>query len=579
MSGTAPESRKTRRRLLKTMPVPVEETNFFWRHDHPELKGLSRAEQVLLITQTSTWRDVIRPACEAVDDKHKPKRGPQRQYTAEQLEIMLLYGVAWGEYLPERVRELLAGDREPEAKKLLGFLPPMKERKGQKRVAGVPSTNTIRRHRRRFTDARRAEMWERAHAELVDCALEEPALQDGLRELYMDGMAIFTHHKAPRYKRKRSGEETRELLNPVVYEDPDADKPKRISGYTAPEAGFRYMGDDQDHPAGHGWNLVPIIAAQGLPLAYTIDKLNLGDRAGGYKTIDAYGERVAPRIKRLRDDELSVGITDAGFNSAETKRRFHEAGVAPSVHQVSGTRRKLAKGLETEEARREATEKLERMIAEDAPANDIDELKKRLKAAEEIAKLRAIRRSIQHHPNWKANDLREIFCVCGAGRVARRAFRDKRGVAVMSLEGSCENCGPCTIQAGQWKRVKNAPKTENDGRGGDWYMKMLKGDHPDDADWSFGNYLTLLHPDSAVFSDDRFGRNEGFNAAIKNRFGVGRDKCWHRTRGAVAAHVGQAMCMIVGLSIARAQALGGARIVALPKRASGAPPGSLPQAA
>lgn len=142
------------------------------------------------------------------------------------------------------MREVLAGDEEPGARELLGFTGGRK-RYNQKRMVGVPAVRTLRRHRRRMTDERRAELYRAAHQDLVDLYLEDEENHEDCRLLYMDGYSILTHYKAPRYKKG-----TKELVN-APRRDKDGKLIRRdtttgipLNPVAAPDAGYRPEGQN-----------------------------------------------------------------------------------------------------------------------------------------------------------------------------------------------------------------------------------------------------------------------------------------------------------------------------------------------
>lgn len=547
------EERRSRHRRLKTMPLPPEEENrFLWRHDQPALKDLTKAEQVALFVKTRTWREVVRPFCEEIDRQTRGRRGPKREYSAEHLEIALLYGRAFGTSSPERIRELLSGDLEPSdvkrgrlsARELLGFTGG-KPRHNQKHLVGVPSVRTLRRHRARMTDERRAQILEAAHKDLVQLFLENEDVHDDCRTLYMDGTSIFTRHQAPLYD-----PETKELVNAPVYDvktkkklrrDPKTGKrlPRPV---TAPEAGYRADGLES-HPGGSGWQTVALIQKRGVPLAFSDSQAQVSERPLGERNTDYYAAEILPKL-RLDDPRLlSVLTTDSNFYSRAYKGRLQEVGILPNIPR----HKRLTDGEASDAG---------------AALNDV------------ILPLRGT--------SWHTNGHYEIACNCGRGRLAKRAFRDQQGRAVVSVEGTCETCGSVTVQAGRWRRAKNAPvaikmqkqairKTLVSRRrhageisqatyerelkkhlNGDYLVRVQPGDPPEQAEWSCGNFLTFNSDDAAEYADDRFGYNEAFNRALGRRFGVGEEPCWHRGHAAVTADTAQAMCLIVVLSIEQA---------------------------
>lgn len=583
-SGKEQPAGKTRRRAKQHMPEPPPPgTGFLWGHDRDGLKGMSRAEQVLAMINTRTWKEVVRPLCEAADEETRGERGPLRGYSAEKLEIAFLYGRTFGKTGADAVRAVLAGDEEPGARELLGFTGG-KPRYNQKRMVGVPAVRTLGRHRRRFTKERAAELYQAAFADLVDLYLDDQGNHEACRLLYMDGKTIFTHYTAPRYKKG-----TKTLVNAprrdeqgkLIRRDPATGQ--RAKPVTAPDAGYRPEGQD-GHKGGDGWQAVILMNAAGVPLGYQLDKAHTSEKVMSREIVTRYGEEVVPKLQFADPEAVSVLTTDSNFYDRTFKSQLHGLGIASNTQ-----RNKRHLGGQPSEAGAAHT-------AEYLPIN------------------------AKPHQKWFCNGHFELACDCGSGQVSKQAHRDHRGHAIMSVEGRCSTCGNVTIQAGRWKRAQNAPKKMRP-RIAEWmvrqeeaaearaaqkagiphtppsaeeharrvrsakvpaaagYMtKMQPGDPPEQAEWSFGNYLTYNDRESRAYGKDRFGHNEGLISALGKRFGVGDEKTWHKLDPAVETDLVQALCLMVALSIVQSAAgrRPGATIHPIsspPTPHSGAPPG------
>ena len=89
---------------------------------------------------------------------------------------------------------------------------------------------------------------------------------------------------------------------------------------------------------------------------------------------------------------------------------------------------------------------------------------------------------IEVYPKWRANGLRDVFCVYGSGRTYSRTWRNQDGSVSVAVEGSCECCGTVHITSGEWRRTQNP----------DRFVRIVPADNVDvkDADLQFGNFLT-----------------------------------------------------------------------------------------
>ena len=177
-----------------------------------------------------------------------------------------------------------------------------------------------------------------------------------------------------------------------------------------------------------------------------------------------------------------------------------------------------------------------------------------------------MRREIDGKPNWTLNGHQELACKCGQGPTMRRARRGLAGIAIAWLEGACENCGPVALTAGQW-RIAQGDKQKNKP---DKVVKILYHDEQDAADWRVGNPLTYHDRVSTAYGNARFGQQEGFHGALVTRFGLLKEKSWHRDRRDAERDVLQVFCSMHALAMEQRRRAAGRAPTSLPVR--GGPP-------
>ena len=160
--------------------------------------------------------------------------------------------------------------------------------------------------------------------------MQRPEIVEGRRVLHLDGTALFTHYKAPKYKRQPKGCTDRaELLNAPRYS-----KGKRISGYTAPEAGNRGGDKATGHEPGDGWQCLPITVSLGLPLEWITEKIHEGEPTIAKPMVERFGREVKPKLG-WKQGELAVCTMDGNFCTPLMKQTCHEIGIVPNSHSVS----------------------------------------------------------------------------------------------------------------------------------------------------------------------------------------------------------------------------------------------------
>ena len=192
---------------------------------------------------------------------------------------------------------------------------------------------------------------------------------------------------------------------------------------------------------------------------------------------DKWRRQVAPYL----DPEVGVLTADAAYATPNLRREVRELGYVENIHRVSHADRPTSVAN---------AEKHDRKVFQ-----------------------------IQGYPKWRANGHREIYCVCGGSKLARRVARDRHGRAVIRTEGSCRNCGSITITAGKWRSTQNPNR----------YSRVLPGQE-DEADLLFGNPFTFNDPLSLKNGSARFGHNEDFRGQLVTRFGLLKGKSWRRRR-------------------------------------------------
>ena len=371
-------------------------------------------------------------------------------------------------------------------------------------TSGVPSEPTISRHLKHFDPELRCAMYRRLFERLVREHFEFPEFREDARVLAMDGTHILTHFTAPVYrrqtkeeKRQAESEECKTLdqlctinWNRVV--NPDSEK------ITCRDGGYLPY-DSQSGKGGHGFNLVTIPTANGLPLEFAVVPINASEKRVGEAVLrERFAQNVLPHLSRTG---LHVLTADGGFTSPTLRHLLRSFGILENIQMVSHSKDKQTQvRAETERAR---------VIP------------------------------IEGHPNWHANGLREISCACSRGLVSSRVGVSKRGRAFARLEGQCATCGSITITSGQWRLAQNP--------------KKFRLAHPDDPiknrDWTFGNPLTYDSPVAAAFGKARFGQNEGFHGALERRFRLIKGKRWYRSRVEAETDTAVIFCVMHALAM------------------------------
>jgi hypothetical protein len=470
-----------------------------WAKKRPELAGLSEADQALLVRDTDAWREVMLPVCREIDAE-RSKRGIKFAYASEELELVLLFGRACGHTTYKKTRVTLAGD-DPEPRKTLGFdksrLAATQPRRVHqlRRLDGVPSESTISRHKQRFSDERRAEIWTEIERRLRIEHLQTPELQEEARLLNLDGSDVLTHYRAERRSNEKDEKhESAFELDGSLYQ--------RVSGrrqkITCPDGGYRGGRAASPHPSGHGWNIVMISSSSGVPVAWRLVPIQQSEKDTALDLIEnEYAKEAAPYLQ----GQLRVLSADGAFQKPALRAALREHGIVENIHFASHS------GLEKSERR--------------------------------VRHFNDRWLPIDEYPNWEANLHREIRCKCDSHkRVSKRIHLNGQGRAIVRSEGKCPNCGSISICSGDWRMSSH-----------DHFTRCSPDEDSSSRDWAFGNPLTYNDPNSQIYGRARFGHNEGLHGTLSNRFALIRNKRWFRRLAQAQTETAMTFSLIQALAL------------------------------
>jgi hypothetical protein len=455
---------KPRKPRSKALPEPPTGVQTPYANCRSEWQGVGLGEKTRVVLDSQAWQDVMLPAL-AVVESERPHKGPKPAYTSEELERAVLFQKLAGVSTYKAARTILASDRERESRELLGFDKPRK-RYGRgvtlvKSMDGVPSEVTIWRHLQRWGLDRHIGAYQELFQRLVHEHLEDADFQEEARTLNIDGSVVRSHYSSFERLNRRTGEI----------------KPPTLEG-----GGFMARTDTNSGKDGHGFNMVAITTSTGLPLTCRLTPLATKGHGEGDTALamlrEEWRENVAPHLS----DKLAVLTADAAYTKAALRAELREQGIIENCHPVSHADR-----IESNQ---------------NAEKNNQDVIQ------------------IQGYPDWRANGHRELYCVCGSGKVTPRLSRDRKGRAVVRVEGECKSCGNITITSGLWRLTEN-PKR---------FVRCLPGETAKQADWLFGNPLTFNADLGKQFGKNRFGHGEGFHGHLVTRFGLLKGKSWYRRR-------------------------------------------------
>ncbi|HEX5247803.1 MAG TPA: hypothetical protein VFW41_11810 [Gaiellaceae bacterium] len=474
--------RNQRPRVAKTIASPPDKCTQPFAKRRDELRGLTPAQSVLVLVGNQPWKTAMRPMLQEMDRdrrENRDRRGARAAYTAEQIEMALAYQRAANLVTYKEAYEKLCG-ADPEPRETLGFTRPNAKR-ATKNLDGIPSPATVSRHKKRFGKVRRGEAWDELGRAARDYHLENhPEYREECEVLGIDGTAIKIHYTAP-----------------II--DPKTGKVTNAGSVTAPDAGYVPWSAGVDK-SGHGYNLIPLAPASGVPLTWSLTPLNASEPLEAEKIFKSedFTQRVLPRLDR---DTIGVVTADGAFHHPGLRLAIRESGYVENIHHVSHSSKKSSQ----------------------------------LRAAKETA----LRIPIAGYASWFANGHRELVCGCGTGNVSSRYRTLKNGRVSTSVEGDCTNCGRISITSGKWKRAQNP----------DHFVEVDPSDPKEEPDYLFGNPLTYNRPLSTMFGNKRMGHGEGLYGTLATRFKLNAEKRWFRTIDDARADVGIVFSLIHALAM------------------------------
>ncbi len=425
--------RRTRYGKLPKPPAPGD-VELLYAKLNEQLRHLDDGQRVMLVIDSDAWQGTVGERCRELDAAADSRRA----YSAEECERALLYQRLIGKRTYKAARAQLASDAGASARVTLGFDRPRDHVPGRRvkyehhrRLDGVPSEATISRHRvSRFPEAERAELYAECFIRLVEeHAVKFPEFREELRVIGFDGST----HKV--------------IYKPGIMKDEDGNPVRDEHGKLIPRLKGWEGGSVTDPRApeskrGHGMMTVTGHTAQALPIACRTVRIHDTELEC---VLDIFREDM-PRIRsRMEPGAIGVSTMDSAYASQRIRRVHRTLGYVENTHRVSGS-------------------------------EDREETKRHR------AKLEAMVMLIEGYPNWRANGLREIYCLCGKGSTFARTRLLADGSVSVAVEGSCDHCGSINVTSGDWRRVQNP----------DGFVRVNPMDNVDagDADFSFGNPLT-----------------------------------------------------------------------------------------
>jgi hypothetical protein len=184
---------------------------------------------------------------------------------------------------------------------------------------------------------------------------------------------------------------------------------------------------------------------------------------------------------------------------------------------------------------------------------------------------------IEGNPEWRANGMREIFCMCGEGHVSARYSKTKNGQQKTAVEGACKNCGPIRITADDWLVAKVPSDSTLSGR----FVRIDPGDEHErnEADCQFGNPLTHGDKRAELLGKQRRAQGEGHFGTMTVGYNLFEEDNRHVRLDQARIEVYLTYCLVHALSMeVRRQRAAGAAKPQLLKVRRGPPPGPRPRA-
>jgi hypothetical protein len=488
-------SSKKRRSRYGKLPKPPGkgDVELLYAKLNEQLRHLDDGERVMLVIESDAWQSTVGQRCRELELEADPRRA----YSPEDCERALLYQRLIGKRTYKAARAQLAGDGGESARATLGFDHPRDhvpnrrvKYEHHRRLDGVPSEATISRHRTtRFPEEERAALYAECFIRLVEeHAVKFPEFREELRVIGFDGSTHKTIYK-PGILRDENDE-------PIL--DEEGNYVPTLKGW---EGGSMTNEGAPESKRGHGMMTVTGHTAQALPIACRTVRIH--DQEVDC-VLDIFREDM-PRIrKRMNVGEIGVSTMDGAFAAPRIRLAHRKLGYVENTHLVSGN-------ASRDETRRHLAKRLAMVFL------------------------------IEGYPNWRANGLREIFCICGQGDVFSRSHMRKDGSVSVAVEGACPNCDAIHVTAGDWRQAKNP----------DRFVRVNPEDEAsiEDADLALGNPLTYQDSRSRAYGRNRYAQGEGLHGSATTRWNLFKDKSYYKRLNQARLDVLLTYCLMHGLAM------------------------------
>ena len=464
---------KDRRARYGQLPKPPEEgdVELLYAKLRTELADFNDGEVVLAVMATNAWQSTVGARCAELD----AAADSRRSYSAYEFEKAMLYQRLNGKRTYKAARKELAGDAGSHVRAALGFdvardhVPNRRLKRAHKKLLdGVPSGATISRWKKyRFPERERADLYAEFFIRLVEeHAGEFAEFRDELRVLGADGSTHKSIWK-PGWKKDKDGN---------YLADENGERIPRVPGW---EGGSLTAESAPESKRGHGFMTTTVHTGTGLPVAARSVRIHDSE-------IDCLLDMTEKDFPRLRaamgNDDIGVISLDGFYSGPRVRKAVRRHGYLENTHRVShgdkaATQRNLERHLNT-----------------------------------------AI--PIEGHPNWRANGLRELFCMCGGGDTYARPRMLTNGTVSISVEGKCAKCGPIHITSGDWRRAQNP----------DRFVMVNPNDDVEvsQTDLLLGNPLTHQDKRALAYGKNRYAQGEGLHGTAATRFNLFKDKAYYR---------------------------------------------------
>ena len=507
-------SARPRRTRYGKLPKPPErgDVELLYAKLNEQLRHLDDGERVMLVIDSDAWQGTVGERCRELDAAADSRRA----YSVEECERALLYQRLIGKRTYKAARAQLAGDEGDAARVTLGFDHPRDHVPGRRvkyehrrRLDGVPSEATISRHRTsRFPEAERAELYAECFIRLVEeHAVKFPEFREELRVIGFDGSSHKVIYK-PGVLRDDDG-------NPIL--DENGEFVSELKGW---EGGSMTDSRAPESKRGHGMMTVTGHTVQALPIACRTVRIHDPEIEC---VLDIFREDM-PRIRsRMEPSAIGVSTMDGLFAGRRIRRAHRKLGFIENTHRVSRD--------EDREATKRHRQQMEAMVM-----------------------------LIEGHPNWRANGLREIYCLCGKGDTFSRSRLLADGSVSVAVEGSCPRCGSIRVTSGGWRRVRNP----------DGFVRINPMDKAStsDADLTFGNPLTYGDSRAEAYGRNRYAQGEGLHGSATTRWNLFKDKAYYKRLDQARLDVLLTYCLMHGLAMEARRQREASRVTALPTRAA-----------